>query len=177
MDSRTCRNTPDRSTGVSIGRRGPKRQLDVEARYWELLAAGVGTVEACRAAGITHKTGIAGGPSAAAWRPLQLAEAARSNRYLSALERRRIVTVIAGAAASHPDLRLSLDDLDRVGLCRGAEEVGPCGVLRRSSRVSAPWTIVRKALQARHLQRCVRRQGLEPRTRWTGVTACRRVLG
>lgn len=40
-----------------MGRRGPKRQLDVEARYWELLAAGVGTVEACRAVGITRKTG------------------------------------------------------------------------------------------------------------------------
>jgi hypothetical protein len=28
-----------------MARRGKKRQLDVETRYWRLLAAGVGTVE------------------------------------------------------------------------------------------------------------------------------------
>ncbi len=31
--------------------------MDVETRYWELLAIGIGTVEACRAVGITCKTG------------------------------------------------------------------------------------------------------------------------
>jgi len=40
-----------------MGRRGRKRQLDVESRYWQLLASGVGTVEACRRVGITRKTG------------------------------------------------------------------------------------------------------------------------
>jgi hypothetical protein len=38
-------------------RRGRKRQLDVEARYWALLANGIGTVEACRTLGIGRKTG------------------------------------------------------------------------------------------------------------------------
>ncbi|WP_433782183.1 IS30 family transposase [Actinomycetospora sp. CA-101289] len=76
-----------------MGRRGPKRQLDVEARYWELLAAGVGTVEACRAVGITRKTGYRWRAERGGLVPLELAETARSNRYLSALERRRIATL------------------------------------------------------------------------------------
>jgi hypothetical protein len=40
-----------------MGRRGRKRQLEVEARYWQLLQTVVGTVEACRQVGITRKTG------------------------------------------------------------------------------------------------------------------------
>jgi hypothetical protein len=40
-----------------MGRRGRKRQLEVEAEYWQLLKAGVGTVAACRLVGITRKTG------------------------------------------------------------------------------------------------------------------------
>jgi hypothetical protein len=40
-----------------MGRRGPKRQLDVEARYQELVLSGVGTVQACRMVGIGRKTG------------------------------------------------------------------------------------------------------------------------
>jgi hypothetical protein len=31
-----------------MARRGRKRQLEVEARYWQLVQSGVGTVEACR---------------------------------------------------------------------------------------------------------------------------------
>jgi hypothetical protein len=76
-----------------MGRRGRKRQLGVESRYWQLLLSGVGTVEACRLVGITRKTGYR-------WRaenggiPLaRLAEAARSNRYLSLLERQRIAAL------------------------------------------------------------------------------------
>jgi len=42
--------------GVLMGRRGRKRQLDVEARYWQLLLAGIGTVQACRLVWITRKT-------------------------------------------------------------------------------------------------------------------------
>ena len=34
-----------------MGRRGRKRQLEVEAEYWQLLKAGVGTVAACRLVG------------------------------------------------------------------------------------------------------------------------------
>jgi hypothetical protein len=53
---------------LSMGRRGRKRQLNVESRYWQLLLSGVGTVEACRAVGITRKTGTAGAPKSVARR-------------------------------------------------------------------------------------------------------------
>jgi len=44
-----------------MARRGRKRQLDVESRYWQLLLSGTGTVQACQLVGITRKTGIGGG--------------------------------------------------------------------------------------------------------------------
>jgi hypothetical protein len=31
-----------------MGRRGRKRQLEMEARYWQLVQSGVGMVAACR---------------------------------------------------------------------------------------------------------------------------------
>ncbi|MCX5188848.1 hypothetical protein [Streptomyces sp. NBC_00268] len=34
-----------------MARRGRKRRLELEAEYWRLLAAGVGSVEACRRIG------------------------------------------------------------------------------------------------------------------------------
>jgi transposase len=40
-----------------MARRGRKRRLEREAQYWSLLAAGVGSVEACRRLGIGRKTG------------------------------------------------------------------------------------------------------------------------
>ena len=40
-----------------MGRRGRKRDLDREIRYWELIAGGVGTVDACKLVGVTRKTG------------------------------------------------------------------------------------------------------------------------
>jgi IS30 family transposase len=73
-----------------MARRGKKRQLEVEARYWQLLASGVGTVEACRRVGITRKTGYRWRAEAGGVLPLRLAEAVRSNRYLSMVERQRI---------------------------------------------------------------------------------------
>jgi transposase, IS30 family len=73
-----------------MARRGKKRQLEVEARYWQLLAAGIGTVEACRQVGITRKTGYRWRAEAGGVAPLRLAEAVRSNRYLSMVERQRI---------------------------------------------------------------------------------------
>jgi IS30 family transposase len=73
-----------------MARRGRRRQLDVEARYWELLASGAGTVAACRGAGITRKTGYRWRAEAGGVVPARLAEAVRSNRYLSLLERQRI---------------------------------------------------------------------------------------
>src|SRR5688572_19117078 len=78
---------------LSMGRRGRKRQLDVESRYWELIVAGVGTVDACRAVGIGRKTGYRWRAEAGGSAPLSLDEARRSNRYLSLLERQRIATL------------------------------------------------------------------------------------
>ena len=76
-----------------MARRGRKRQLDVESRYWQLLLAGIGTVEACRIVGITRKTGYRWRAENGGIPPVRLAEAARSNRYLSLLERQRIATL------------------------------------------------------------------------------------
>jgi IS30 family transposase len=73
-----------------MARRGRKRQLEIEARYWQLLAAGLGTVEACRRVGITRKTGYRWRAEAGGVVPVRLSEAVRSNRYLSMVERQRI---------------------------------------------------------------------------------------
>lgn len=78
-----------------MGRRGRKRQLDVETRYWRLLASGVGTVEACRRVGITRKTGYRWRAERGGVPPVRLNEDARSSRYLSLLERQRIATLRA----------------------------------------------------------------------------------
>ena len=40
-----------------MGRRGRKRQLDLESEYWKPLQSGVGTVAACKLLGIGRKTG------------------------------------------------------------------------------------------------------------------------
>src|SRR5512147_1229187 len=76
-----------------MGRRGPKRQLERESEYWALLKAGVGTVEACRMVGITRKTGYGWRTENGGVPPARLAEEARTSRYLSLLERRRIATL------------------------------------------------------------------------------------
>lgn len=76
-----------------MGRRGRKWQPDVESRYWQLLLTGIGTVEACRLVGITRKTGYRWRAEYGGVPPTSLAEAARSNRYLSLLERQRIATL------------------------------------------------------------------------------------
>ena len=41
-----------------MARRGRKRNLEKERLYWDLLASGLGTVEACRQAGIGRRTGL-----------------------------------------------------------------------------------------------------------------------
>jgi transposase, IS30 family len=76
-----------------MGRRGRKRQLEVEAEYWQLLKAGVGTVAACRLVGITRKTGYRWRAENGGIPPVRLAETARTSRYLSLLERQRIATL------------------------------------------------------------------------------------
>lgn len=64
-----------------MARRGRKRRPGIEDEYWQLIKAGVGTVEACTRVGIGRKTGYR-------WR----AERGGSGRYLSLLERQRIAT-------------------------------------------------------------------------------------
>jgi IS30 family transposase len=76
-----------------MGRRGRKRQLEVESRYWQLLLSGIGTVQACQLVGITRKTGYRWRAENGGIPPARVAEAARSNRYLSLLERQRIATL------------------------------------------------------------------------------------
>jgi transposase, IS30 family len=79
--------------GVLMARRGRKRQLDVEARYWELVLSGVGVVQAARMVGIGRKTGYRWRAERGGLAPLTLADAERSNRFLSRLERQRIATL------------------------------------------------------------------------------------
>ena len=76
-----------------MARRGRKRQLDAESLYWQLLLSGTGTVEACKVAGIGRKTGYRWRAENGGVPPVRLAEAARSGRYLSLLERQRIATL------------------------------------------------------------------------------------
>lgn len=76
-----------------MSRRGRKRQLDVESRYWSLIRSGTGTAEACRQVGIDRATGHRWRAEAGGTPPLRLSEDARSHRYLSLLERQRIATL------------------------------------------------------------------------------------
>ncbi|GGZ88835.1 MULTISPECIES: helix-turn-helix domain-containing protein [Streptomyces] len=76
-----------------MARRGRKRRLELEAEYWHLLAAGVGSVEACRQLGIGRKTGYRWRRENGGLQPDYLPEASRSGRYLSLLERRRIASL------------------------------------------------------------------------------------
>ena len=73
-----------------MSKRGRKRDLNREIRYWELIASGVGTVEACRRVGVTRKTGYR-------WRSemggvIAKKPAVSSGRYLSLFERQRIAS-------------------------------------------------------------------------------------
>ncbi|MFE6849158.1 transposase, partial [Streptomyces sp. NPDC057686] len=79
--------------GVLMARRGRKRRLELEAEYWRLLAAGVGSVEACRQLGIGRKTGYRWRAENGGLQPDYLPEASRSGRYLSLSERRRIASL------------------------------------------------------------------------------------
>jgi transposase len=71
-----------------MAKRGPKRVLDRELQYWELMGNGVGTVEACRITGVSRSTGYR-------WRAemggvISRAATTASGRYLSMRERQRI---------------------------------------------------------------------------------------
>src|SRR4051794_23483945 len=76
-----------------MGRRGRKRQLDLETEYWRLLKEGVGPVAACQAVGIGRKPGYRWRTEHGGVPPVRLAEATRTSRYLSLLERQRIATL------------------------------------------------------------------------------------
>lgn len=71
---------------------GRKRDVVREARYWQLLSTGMGTVQACREAGIGRRTGLR-------WRidaermQRERALAQRSKRFLSAIERQQIASL------------------------------------------------------------------------------------
>ena len=97
-----------------MGRRGRKRQLDLESGYWKLLQSGVGTVAACKLLGIGRKTGYRWRAENGGLPPARLAESARSGRYLSLLERQRIATLCErglGVREDRPQNRpLGLDD-------------------------------------------------------------------
>jgi transposase-like protein len=74
-------------------RRGRERRLVLEDEYWKLILGGVPTVEACRQIGIGRKTGYRWRTEAGGLPPARAAEATRSSRYLSLLERQRIATL------------------------------------------------------------------------------------
>jgi IS30 family transposase len=76
----TCRNTPLVEVGVLMTRRGRKRRLEIETRYWELILSGVGTVEACQAVGIGRKTGYRWRAENGGLPPALVAEGTRSSR-------------------------------------------------------------------------------------------------
>lgn len=76
-----------------MGRRGRKRRLGIEDEYWALIAAGIGTVEACRLVGVGRKTGYRWRHERGGLPPLRRREDEVSDRYLSSLERQRIATL------------------------------------------------------------------------------------
>lgn len=78
---------------MELARRGRKRRLGVEEEYWQLILAGVGTVEACNLVGIGRKTGYRWRADFGVLPPLRRVERDRSGRYLSLLERQRIASL------------------------------------------------------------------------------------
>jgi transposase, IS30 family len=79
--------------GVEMARRGRKRRLGIEDEYWQLIRAGVGTVEACKLVGIGRKTGYRWRAELGGLPPRRRVEGQRSDRYLSLIERQRIATL------------------------------------------------------------------------------------
>ncbi|MEV0186622.1 IS30 family transposase [Streptomyces sp. NPDC050625] len=76
-----------------MARRGRKRRLELEAEYWRLLAAGMGSVEVCRQLGIGRKTGYRWRSENGGLPPEYRPEPSRSGRYLPLIERRRIASL------------------------------------------------------------------------------------
>lgn len=76
-----------------MGRRGPKRRLELESEYWRLLSAGIVTVDACREVGIGRKTGFRWRQENGGLPPARLGPEHGASRYLSRLERQRIASL------------------------------------------------------------------------------------
>jgi IS30 family transposase len=62
-------------------------------KYWHLILAGVGTVEACKLVGVGRKTGYRWQAERGGLPPLRRVGGERSGRFLSLLERQRIATL------------------------------------------------------------------------------------
>jgi transposase, IS30 family len=71
---------------------GRKRDVVREARYWQLLSTGMGTVQACRDAGIGRRTGLRWRLDAER-RAREQALTQRSERFLSEVERQQIASL------------------------------------------------------------------------------------
>ncbi len=128
-----------------MARRGRKRNLEKERLYWDLLASGSGTVQACRQVGIGRRTGLR-------WR--------RENGGI----RRRDETLAAPVTGRY----LSLFERERVQTLTG-QGVGVRGIAARLCR--SPSTIsrelhragARQAYDAGHAHRDAQQQAKRPR--------------
>lgn len=76
-----------------MARRGRKRNLERERLYWDLLASGLDTVEACRQVGIGRRTGLRWRRENGGFRRDLGGVAPVQGRYLSLFERERIQTL------------------------------------------------------------------------------------
>lgn len=85
-----------------MARRGRKRNLEKERLYWDLLASGLGTVEACRQVGIGRRTGLRWRRENGGVRPrrrvVEPAPLATGRQHLSLFERERIQTLASQGA-------------------------------------------------------------------------------
>jgi hypothetical protein len=80
---------------VAMARRGRKRNLERERLYWDLLASGLGTVQACRQVGIGRRTELRWRRENGGFRRDLGGSAPVVGRYLSLFERERVQTLIA----------------------------------------------------------------------------------
>ena len=78
-----------------MARRGRKRNLERERLYWDLLAWGLGTVQACRQVGIGSRTGLGWRRENGGFRRDLAGSAPVVGWYLSLFERERVQTLIA----------------------------------------------------------------------------------
>lgn len=78
-----------------MARRGRKRNLGRERLYWDLLAWGLGTVQACRQVGVGRRTGLRWRRENGGFRRDLGGRAPVVGRYLSLFERERVQTLIA----------------------------------------------------------------------------------